>query len=98
MATKKELEDQVKLLKDEIRKLRSEAKETNAKSETMKRVTYGAFVDDDGQFKMATVRFNEEDNSAIVEEVKTLQRSLTFAANTIKRACVDALLESNKRR
>lgn len=97
MPTKKELEDQIKVLKDEIRKLRGEAKQAVTDMESLTKTAHGVFIDGKG-FCMATIKFNPETNSAAIADVKKLKDSLVLASHEVKTAVLDNVLEENKRR
>ena len=99
MATKAELEKQVKLLKDEVRKLRGEAKSVEAELTDLNSEAHGMIVQD-GLFKLATLKFNHETNKAAIEDIRVIGtgKSLTEASSYAKRAIVDSLVEVNKER
>ena len=97
MATNKELIEQVKILKAEVRKLRSESKTVEAEIEELNHEAFGVFVEDK-VFKLAKIKYDPETNKAALEDVKTVGNSIIMASSAAKKAVVDTIIEINKRR
>jgi hypothetical protein len=97
MATKKELEDQVSILKDEIRKLRGEAKATESTIEGLDHEAFGVFLVDK-TFNLVKIKYDPETKKAAIDEVKDLGKSLVMASSAVKKAVIDTLIEIDKGR
>lgn len=73
MSTKKELEEQVKFLKDELRKYIDLSKEVEAKKQQsvddLPNVGVGIIKDDDGKFKRVELKFCPVSKSAVVSNI-----------------------------
>lgn len=97
--TNKQLMDENKLLKNEIRKLRGEVKESVSELEGLNNNAF-AMVLDEGLFKLATIKFNPESNKAAIDNFKVVGtgKSLVEASSYAKKAIVDELIKINKRR
>lgn len=99
MATKKELEDKIKVLKEEIRTLRVDVKETEVEMEGLDSVANGIVVDNkSGHFNLVTIKYNVESNKAAIESVKDIGKNLAMASSKIKKAVIDTLVSENKGR
>lgn len=99
MATKTELEREIKDLKTEIRTLRDEVKTTEADVNGLGSEAYGIIMKKGGDFNLVSIKFDEESNKAAIEKVESLGPSLSLAASKVKHAVIDTLvLESKKER
>lgn len=95
--THKEKDEEIKLLKDEIRKLRSEAKSVEADIEGLDESAHGIIIKD-GCFNLVSLKFDLESNKAAIDQVKDLGKSLVNASSVVKHAVIDRLVEINKGR
>lgn len=97
MATKKDLETEIKELKAEIRKLRGEAKSTEAEISALGSEAHGLIIKD-GHFNLVSIKFDADSKRAAVEKVDDLGKSLANASTKVKHAVIDTLVELTKRR
>lgn len=97
MATKAELEKQIGTLKDEIRKLRGEAKSVESEVEGLNENAHGLILRDE-EFKLVSLKFDESTGKAAIVGTEDLGKSLAMASTMVKRAVIDNLVELNKGR
>lgn len=97
VATKAELEKQVKTLKEEVRKLRGEAKSVTSELEGLENGAHGLILRE-GEFRLVSIKFDEKEGKAAIEKIKPLGNSLALASTRIKEAVIDDLIEINKGR
>lgn len=90
MSTKKELEDEIKVLKDKIRSLQSEVKSVS--TEGLTEDAY-ALCKEGKDFKLVKVLFNPETRNAEVSDIEDLGNSLAMASFRIKKAVIDRLVK-----
>ena len=95
--THKEKDAQIKLLKDEVRKLRSEVKSTEATIEGLSDDAHGIIMNE-GHFNLVSIKFDVESGKAAIEKVEDLGKSIANASTKVKHAVIDTLVAINKRR
>ena len=96
--TKADLEKKNKLLTDEVRLLRKEAKSTAAEIAGLDNSAHGIFVNGDGHYNLVSIKFDADTNKAAIDKVDDLGKNLALAATKVKNAVIDSLVEINKRR
>lgn len=95
--THKEKDEKIKLLKDEVRKLRGEVKSTESTLEGLTGEAYGLIINESG-YGLVSIKFDVESGKAAIENVKDLGKSIGNASTKVKIAVIDTLVEMNKRR
>ena len=95
--THKEKDEEIKVLRDEVRKLRSEAKSTEAELEGLGELAHGLILKDN-HFNLVSIKFDTESNKAAIEKVDVISKSVVAASSKVKKAVIDRLIEINKRR
>lgn len=95
MATKADLEKQIKTFKDEIRRLRSEAKTVESTIEGLTDDAY-ALNKEGRDFHLVKILFDVEKKQAVIEKVTNIGPSLAMASFKIKEAVIDRLVKIKK--
>lgn len=95
MATKKDLEEQIKVLKDEVRKLRKDAKEISDVSDDLNEVAYGISLEDNS-FILTEIK--HDGKNSVVGDSENLGINVRVAASKIQKKLTDKLVELNKGR
>jgi len=91
MATKTEMEKEIKELKSEIRQLRSEEKSFSTELETLTGIAYDVIMEGK-DYHLVTVNYDQESKNGRVADIKNLGTSLALAVNKGKRLMVDRTL------
>lgn len=96
MATKTELEKEVRSLKSEIRELRKSSKAATGNLESLPFSGVGIAKDNDGKYNLVKLKFNLENNSAAVEDVFKIVKGRSDAAIYSRNAIVDEVIKLSK--
>ena len=95
--TKKDLEVEVKVLKEEVRRLRKEAKSVEAALEGLDSEAHGVIKNfESGHYSLVRVLFDVESGKAAIENVKDIGKSIAMASSKVKHAVIDTLVAVNK--
>ncbi len=95
--THKEKDEEIKLLKNEVRRLREEAKSTEAEISGLDDQAHGLVVIN-GSFSLVSIKFDIDSGKAAIEKVDDLGKSIALASTKVKHAVIDTLVAINKRR
>ena len=99
MASKAEVEKELKELKQKFRELAQEKKSFAAEEKDLTNLGYGVILDEESnKFSLVALKFNVEKKSAIIGEVKEISKSAMEASTYAKRAVVDEIVKLNKGR
>ena len=93
--TNKELTDQNKELKAEIRQLRNQVKEGVVKSDTLPNVGFGITINNDG-YNLVELKFDLEKKSAIINDILKKEKNTGRFTGFAKTKLVDEIIRLSK--
>ncbi len=96
MATKPELEKEVKALKAEIRTLRKSSKSTSIELDSLPFNGVGVGLDEKGAFHLVNIKFDLESKSAVVGETFKVLSHMPKTTSYAKMAIVDEIVKLDK--